>query len=113
MLVSKHFKYHDELVKFVNENKILNIVSIAEAGRFSEGFVLFYRLETLSLDDIENNIFTLLTQFKNGKKLFHTSPTFNKVIQMLARGAKPLEVIEDLINNCDSIQQAFEKHLQR
>src|SRR5574343_157163 len=112
MLVSKCFKYHDDLVKFVNERKISNIVSIAEAGRFSEGFVLFYRLETLSVNDIENNVFTLLEQFKNGKKLYQTSPTFNKVIQMLARGAKPLEVIEDLISNCDSIQQAFQRHLK-
>lgn len=42
-LKSKHFQYDSDLVKFVNETNDIEIVSICNADRYSEGFVLFYR----------------------------------------------------------------------
>jgi hypothetical protein len=41
-LKSKHFKYHWDLVKWVNETENCEIVSICGTDRFSEGFILFY-----------------------------------------------------------------------
>jgi len=38
----KHFKYSDDLVKYVNENSVI-VVSITSTDRFSEGYVLFYK----------------------------------------------------------------------
>ena len=39
----KHFKYASDLVDWVNKNSI-EVVSISDAGRFSEGQNLYYRL---------------------------------------------------------------------
>jgi hypothetical protein len=41
-LKSKHFTYHEDLTKWVNET-LCEVVSISAAGRFSEGFILFYK----------------------------------------------------------------------
>ena len=54
-LKAKHFQYYDEgetygLLQFVKNNNITNIVSITSAGKFSEGYVLFYWEETEKTD---------------------------------------------------------------
>jgi hypothetical protein len=41
-LKSRHFQYYEKLVNWVNDNNC-EVVSICDAGRFSEGFILFYR----------------------------------------------------------------------
>lgn len=40
-LKSKHFKYDDLLIEFVNKENI-KVISICGAGKFSEGYILFY-----------------------------------------------------------------------
>lgn len=39
----KHFKYARDLVKWVNANAV-EVISISDAGKFSEGQILYYRL---------------------------------------------------------------------
>ncbi len=34
----------------------------------------------------------VISKFKNGKELYKNSATFNRVVQMLVRGADPLDV---------------------
>lgn len=38
----KRFQYIDEAIKWINENNI-NVISVSDAGRFSEGFFIIYR----------------------------------------------------------------------
>lgn len=41
---TKHFKYLEDIVKWVNTNISLNqIISITSAGKYSEGYILFYK----------------------------------------------------------------------
>lgn len=39
---SMHFKNAEDLTKYVNERSNIEVVSVTEAGRFSEGFYLFF-----------------------------------------------------------------------
>lgn len=42
----EHFKYHENLVKWVNSNISLSqIISITSASKYSEGYILFYKLK--------------------------------------------------------------------
>lgn len=38
----EHFQYHPQCAKYISENDI-EVVGITDAGRYSEGCVLFYR----------------------------------------------------------------------
>lgn len=42
-VVVKHFKYSDDATKWINKNNI-DVISIADAGRFSEGIRIMYRV---------------------------------------------------------------------
>lgn len=56
------------------------------------------------LDDI-------ISKFKNGKELYKTSATFNRVVQMLARDVDPIEIIEQLIVMEIDMTNAFQHHI--
>jgi hypothetical protein len=42
-IVVRNFQYSDDATKWINKNNI-NVVSIADAGRFSEGVRIMYRV---------------------------------------------------------------------
>lgn len=50
-----------------------------------------------------------IAKFKNGKEQYRTSPTFNRVVQMLVRDVDPYDVIEQLCEIADDTQKAFEQ----
>lgn len=50
----KHFQYDSQLVKFVNHFKeYIEVAGVAEAGRFSEGFKVFFWYPTHIEDEIK------------------------------------------------------------
>lgn len=53
----------------------------------------------------------MVAKFKNGEERYRTSATFNRTVQMLVRGADPLEVIDQLITITDDTQKAFEHYM--
>lgn len=55
----------------------------------------------------------VISKFKNGKERFNTSPTFNRVVQMLVRDVDPIDIIDQLITINDDTQRAFSEHLMR
>lgn len=50
-----------------------------------------------------------IAKFKNGKERYRTSPTFNRVVQMLVRDAEPYDIIDQLCEILDDTQKAFEQ----
>lgn len=52
-----------------------------------------------------------IAKFKNGKELYHTSATFNIVVQSLVRGADVYELLEQVILQDIDLQKAFETHI--
>lgn len=42
-LKEKSFKYSSDLVRWVNDNRTIQIIAITSSGKFSEGFTLFYK----------------------------------------------------------------------
>ncbi len=53
----------------------------------------------------------IISKFKNGKELYHKSPMFNQVVQMLVRDVSFYDIIESIINSVDDTQRALEHHL--
>jgi len=60
-----------------------------------------------------NKVDEIVAKFKNGNNLYHRSTTFNRVVQMLVRGADHFEVIAQLITITDDTQKAFEQYVLR
>ena len=54
-----------------------------------------------------------IARFKNGKEKYQKSALFNMIIQQLARGVDPYEVIEQLIQTTEDTQKAFEQYMYR
>ena len=54
-----------------------------------------------------------IARFKNGKERYKTSATFNRVVQMLVRGADPYEIIDHLCQMSDDQTKAFEQYIHR
>lgn len=55
----------------------------------------------------------LVLRFKNGRERYRTSPTFNVMIQMLARGESEYDVIDTLCQRLDDQIKAFEQYALR
>ena len=55
----------------------------------------------------------IVAKFKNGEERYKTSPTFNRVVQMLVRDCDIYEVIDQLITITDDTQKAFEQYVCR
>ncbi len=53
----------------------------------------------------------IIARFKNGEERYRTSVTFNRVVQMLARGVNTFEVIDQLITITDDTRKAFEQYM--
>lgn len=56
------------------------------------------------------NIVSIIDKFKNGEERYRTSVLFNNVIQMLLRGAEPLDIIDKLITMNENTQKAFQEY---
>lgn len=52
-----------------------------------------------------------IAKFKNGKELYQTSASFNRVIHALVRGANIYELLEQIIVIDIDLQKAFETHI--
>lgn len=52
-------------------------------------------------------------RFKNGNERYKTSATFNRVVQMLVRGANTYDIIDDLCQCIDDQSKAFEQYIIR
>jgi hypothetical protein len=55
----------------------------------------------------------IISKFPNGIERYKTSATFNRVCQMLARGATEFEVIDQLVTITDDTQNAFSNYITR
>lgn len=55
----------------------------------------------------------IIAKFKNGKKRYYRSATFNRVVQMLARGADTFEIIDQLVTITDDTVKAFEQYIHK
>lgn len=54
-----------------------------------------------------------IARFKNGKERYKMSATFNRVVQMLVRGADTYEIIDHLLQMSDDQTKAFEQYINR
>jgi len=54
-----------------------------------------------------------ITRFKKDKERFRESATFNRVVQMLVRGAEPYEIIDQLCQMSDDQNKAMEQQILR
>lgn len=54
-----------------------------------------------------------IARFKDGEYRFKTSPTLNRVVQMLVRGEDPYAIIDHLCQMSDDQQKAFEQYVLR
>lgn len=55
----------------------------------------------------------IIELFPKGKELYKTSPLFNKVIQMLARGETPYTLLVHLIQSHEDMSNAMASYIQR
>jgi hypothetical protein len=53
-------------------------------------------------ESIKASVEELLSRAKNGEELFLKSPHFNTAINLIARGADPISIIENI---CESLQK--------
>lgn len=64
-------------------------------------------------EDLYKKTDECIAKFKNGKERYQQSATFNRVVQMLVRGADTIEIIDQLITITDDTQKAFEQYIFR
>jgi hypothetical protein len=55
----------------------------------------------------------IVSKFKNGEKLFHTSPLFNTVVQQMVDGMTIYEAMEAVISISELNIKAFEQYVLR
>lgn len=53
----------------------------------------------------------LIPKFKDGDKRYLESALFNKVVQMLIRGADPILIIDQLVEMNDETQKKFQEYM--
>lgn len=60
-----------------------------------------------------NKLDEVIDRFKNGKELYKKNASFNMIVQMLAKGENPYDVIEGLVKSNEDIQSAFTQYTHR
>jgi hypothetical protein len=63
--------------------------------------------------EIKSNIDRLIEKYDIERKKYHNSALFSNVINSLARGADPIDILCQLIVNIEEIQERFKLYVER
>ena len=64
------------------------------------------------MEDYQNTIEELIKRAKNGEEMFWKSPHFNSALNLMARGADPVPIIENICEVLEKVQSEYSKLLE-